>query len=99
MASINLISDEELAVMRESGRLLAMVFDYLDSFIETGISISVHSLFLRLHSFKEQVSWSFGFLSAGDVCGAKWSAGHCFRPCVLACSFLFGCYVSKPGDF
>nr|WP_289851881.1 type I methionyl aminopeptidase [Saccharophagus degradans] len=29
---------EELSVMRESGRLLATVFDYLDDFIEIGVS-------------------------------------------------------------
>ncbi|WP_203142907.1 type I methionyl aminopeptidase [Marinobacter mangrovi] len=38
MGSINLKSAEELSVMRESGRLLATVFDYLDGFIEAGIS-------------------------------------------------------------
>ena len=38
MASVTLKSVEELNVMRESGRLLAMVFDYLDDFIEIGIS-------------------------------------------------------------
>ncbi|WP_423811367.1 type I methionyl aminopeptidase [Pseudohongiella nitratireducens] len=38
MANINLKSAEELAVMRESGRLLAMVFDYLDRCIEIGVS-------------------------------------------------------------
>nr|WP_328797837.1 type I methionyl aminopeptidase [Marinobacter mangrovi] len=35
---MNLKSAEELSVMRESGRLLATVFDYLDGFIEAGIS-------------------------------------------------------------
>ncbi|MCP1339245.1 type I methionyl aminopeptidase [Idiomarina sp. M1R2S28] len=38
MASVKLKSTDELNVMRESGRLLAMVFDYLDDFIEIGIS-------------------------------------------------------------
>ncbi|KGK41188.1 methionine aminopeptidase [Nitrincola sp. A-D6] len=38
MASVKLKSAEELSVMRESGRLLARVFDYLDGFIESGIS-------------------------------------------------------------
>ncbi|WP_417438471.1 type I methionyl aminopeptidase [Idiomarina sp.] len=38
MASVTLKSTDELNVMRESGRLLAMVFDYLDGFIEIGIS-------------------------------------------------------------
>ena len=38
MASVKLKSAEELNVMRESGRLLARVFDYLDGFIEVGVS-------------------------------------------------------------
>ncbi|MBW2942761.1 type I methionyl aminopeptidase [Zhongshania aquimaris] len=38
MASVNLKSTEELNVMRESGRLLARVFDYLDGVIEIGVS-------------------------------------------------------------
>lgn len=38
MASIKLKSAEELSVMRESGRLLARVFYYLDSRIEIGVS-------------------------------------------------------------
>ncbi|TCS36731.1 type I methionyl aminopeptidase [Reinekea marinisedimentorum] len=38
MASVKLKSSEELSVMRESGRLLAMVFDYLDRSIGVGIS-------------------------------------------------------------
>ena len=38
MASIKLKSAEELSVMRESGRLLARVFDYLDGRIEIGVS-------------------------------------------------------------
>nr|WP_275978070.1 type I methionyl aminopeptidase [Idiomarina rhizosphaerae] len=38
VASVKLKSTDELNVMRESGRLLAMVFDYLDDFIEIGIS-------------------------------------------------------------
>ena len=38
MASIKLKSAEELGVMRESGRLLARVFDYLDGRIEVGVS-------------------------------------------------------------
>ena len=38
MASAKLKSAEELNVMRESGRLLARVFDYLDGFIEVGVS-------------------------------------------------------------
>lgn len=38
MASIKLKSAEELSVMRESGRLLARVFDYLDGRIEVGVS-------------------------------------------------------------
>ncbi len=38
MASVELKSPEELAVMRESGRLLATVFDYLDGYIDIGVS-------------------------------------------------------------
>lgn len=38
MASIKLKSAEELSVMRESGRLLARVFDFLDGRIEIGVS-------------------------------------------------------------
>lgn len=38
MASIKLKSAEEMGVMRESGRLLARVFDYLDGRIEVGVS-------------------------------------------------------------
>ncbi|MCO5787255.1 type I methionyl aminopeptidase [Pseudomonas sp. G11-1] len=38
MASVKLKSAEELSVMRESGRLLATVFDHLDGFIEVGVS-------------------------------------------------------------
>jgi len=38
VASIKLKSAEELSVMRESGRLLARVFDYLDGHIEIGVS-------------------------------------------------------------
>jgi len=38
VASIKLKSAEELSVMRESGRLLARVFDYLDGRIEIGVS-------------------------------------------------------------
>ena len=38
MASIKLKSAEELNLMRESGRLLARVFDYLDGLIDIGIS-------------------------------------------------------------
>jgi methionyl aminopeptidase len=38
VASVKLKSAEELSVMRKSGRLLAMVFDYLDSFIKVGVS-------------------------------------------------------------
>lgn len=38
MANVKLKSADELNVMRESGRLLAMVFEYLDGYIETGIS-------------------------------------------------------------
>lgn len=38
MASVTLKSTDELNVMRESGRLLAVVFDYLDDLIEIGIS-------------------------------------------------------------
>ncbi|WP_323750404.1 type I methionyl aminopeptidase [Marinobacter sp.] len=38
MASVKLKNAEELSVMRESGRLLATVFEYLDGFIEIGVS-------------------------------------------------------------
>ncbi|WP_442886590.1 type I methionyl aminopeptidase [Arsukibacterium sp.] len=38
MASVKLKSAEELSVMRESGRLLATVFAYLDGIIEIGVS-------------------------------------------------------------
>lgn len=38
MARLSLKNAEELSVMRESGRLLATVFDYLDGFIEVGVS-------------------------------------------------------------
>ncbi|MBU2984902.1 type I methionyl aminopeptidase [Saccharophagus degradans] len=38
MARLSLKNAEELSVMRESGRLLATVFDYLDDFIEIGVS-------------------------------------------------------------
>ena len=38
MASVKLKSAEELNLMRESGRLLARVFDYLDGRIEIGVS-------------------------------------------------------------
>ena len=38
MANVELKSAEELSVMRESGRLLATVFGYLDGFIEVGVS-------------------------------------------------------------
>lgn len=38
MSSMTLKNAQELSVMRESGRLLATVFDYLDGFIEIGIS-------------------------------------------------------------
>lgn len=38
MASIKLKSAEELNLMRESGRLLARVFDYLDGRIDIGVS-------------------------------------------------------------
>ena len=38
MANINLKSVDELNVMRESGRLLALVFDHLDGFIDVGIT-------------------------------------------------------------
>lgn len=38
MASVKLKSAEELNLMRESGRLLARVFDYLDGRIDIGIS-------------------------------------------------------------
>lgn len=38
MPSVKLKSPEELGVMRESGRLLAMVFGYLDKFVEAGMS-------------------------------------------------------------
>ncbi len=38
MANVKLKSAEELNVMRESGRLLAAVFDYLDGFIQVGVS-------------------------------------------------------------
>lgn len=38
MANVTLKSADELDVMRESGRLLAMVFHYLDGLIEVGIS-------------------------------------------------------------
>lgn len=38
MASVILKSAEELDVMRESGRLLATVFQYLDDFIKVGVS-------------------------------------------------------------
>ena len=38
MASVKLKSTDELNAMRESGRLLAKVFDYLDDVIEIGIS-------------------------------------------------------------
>ena len=38
MANVILKSAEELDVMRESGRLLATVFQYLDGFIEVGVS-------------------------------------------------------------
>ncbi|MBU3069023.1 type I methionyl aminopeptidase [Aestuariicella sp. G3-2] len=38
MASVKLKSAEELSVMRESGRLLATVFEHLDGFIDVGVS-------------------------------------------------------------
>lgn len=38
MVNVKLKNVEELAVMRTSGKLLAMVFDYLDSVIQVGIS-------------------------------------------------------------
>lgn len=38
MGNVTLKSAEELAVMRESGRLLATVFDYLDGVVEAGVS-------------------------------------------------------------
>ncbi|MDO6420861.1 type I methionyl aminopeptidase [Saccharophagus degradans] len=38
MARLSLKNAEELSVMRKSGRLLATVFDYLDDFIEIGVS-------------------------------------------------------------
>ena len=38
MANVKLKSANELSVIRESGRLLATVFDYLDGFVEMGIS-------------------------------------------------------------
>lgn len=38
MVNVKLKNAEELAVMRTSGKLLAMVFDYLDSVIQVGIS-------------------------------------------------------------
>lgn len=38
MANVTLKNAEELAVMRESGRLLAKVFEYLDGIVEAGIS-------------------------------------------------------------
>ena len=38
MASVKLKSAEELNLMRESGRLLARVFDYLDGRIDIGVS-------------------------------------------------------------
>ena len=38
MANVQIKTEEEIDVMRESGRLLAMVFDYLDSFIKVGVS-------------------------------------------------------------
>lgn len=38
MTSVKLKNAEELKIMRESGRLLARVFEYLDGFIEIGIS-------------------------------------------------------------
>lgn len=38
MASVKLKNAEELSLMRESGRLLAKVFEYLDRFIDVGIT-------------------------------------------------------------
>lgn len=38
MANVKYKSVEELNVMRESGRLLATVFDYLDDFVKAGVS-------------------------------------------------------------
>ncbi len=38
MSEIKLKSAEEISVMRESGRLLAAVFDYLDDFVVVGVS-------------------------------------------------------------
>ena len=38
MASVKRKSTEELSAMRESGRLLATVFDYLDGHMEIGVS-------------------------------------------------------------
>ncbi|ARU58947.1 methionine aminopeptidase [Oleiphilus messinensis] len=38
MSSVKLKSAEELKIMRESGRLLASVFEYLDGLIEIGVS-------------------------------------------------------------
>jgi len=38
VASIKLKSAEELNLMRESGRLLTRVFDYLDGRIDIGVS-------------------------------------------------------------
>ncbi|MDN3640968.1 type I methionyl aminopeptidase [Simiduia curdlanivorans] len=38
MANIHVKNVEELRIMRESGRLLASVFDYLDEFVQVGIS-------------------------------------------------------------
>ena len=38
MESVRLKNIEEIAIMRESGKLLAMVFDHLDNYIEAGIS-------------------------------------------------------------
>lgn len=38
MANVKRKSVEELSVMRESGRLLAAVFDYLDDFVKAGVS-------------------------------------------------------------
>ena len=38
MAKVKLKSADELSLMRESGRLLASVFDYLDDFVQVGVS-------------------------------------------------------------
>lgn len=49
MSNINLKTDEEILLMRESGRLLAMVFHELDKFVEVGKST------LEINDFVEDI--------------------------------------------